>query len=280
MGAEPLGLIAGGGSLPLEVAAGARRAGRPVTAIAFHGQTDPGLDAAVRNVCWVHPGQVERAVGALLAAGVRDAVMAGKLSKAALIGHRERLRLDASAAALIRSLPDRLDDSILALVADHLESRGIALCGQLDFVPQLIAEPGVLGNAKPTADAEADVRFGWPIAKAIGGLDIGQTVVVKAGAVLAVEAIEGTDEAIRRAGALAAGACVVKVAKPDQDPRFDVPAIGPDTAAALVDARAATLAFEARQTVVLDREELVRIADAHGIALLGVEVDPLRGPIW
>jgi DUF1009 family protein len=280
MGSQRLGLIAGGGRLPLEVAAGARRAGRPVVAIGFHGHTDAALEGGVESVCWLHPGQVDRAVDALLGAGAREAVMVGKLPKTVLFDRPERLELDASAAALIRSLPDWRDDSILGLVAEHLGSRGIELLGQLDFVPQLIVASGALGSVKPTASAEADIRFGWLIAKAIAGLDIGQTVVVKDGAVLAVEAIEGTDQTIRRAGTLAAEACVVKVAKPNQDPRFDLPTIGPDTAIALIDARVSTLAFEASQTVVLQREELVEIADRHGLALLGVAVDRQRGPIW
>ena len=119
----------------------------------------------------------------------------------------------------------------------------------------------------------ADVAFGFGIAKVLAGLDVGQTVVVKDGAVLAVEAIEGTDAAIRRAGEIAPGACVVKVAKPSQDPRFDVPTIGPDTLATLRDAKAALLAYEAGRTLVLDRDDLAMEADAHGIALLGVTED-------
>jgi DUF1009 family protein len=133
-----------------------------------------------------------------------------------------------------------------------------------------MAEEGPLGVIRPTPELEAEIDFAWPIAKALAQQDIGQLVAVKDRAVLAVEAIEGTDAAIRRAGSLAAGACVVKVARPGQDPRFDLPAIGRGTAESLVAARASALVFEARMTVVLDREELVEIADAHGIALLGI----------
>jgi DUF1009 family protein len=271
MGSGSLGLIAGSGRFPIEAARGARRAGRRVAAIAFHEWTDPALEAEVGSVCWLHAGQVEAAVDFMRAAGVREAVMAGKVPKIALLDQAETLRLDPSAIAMLRGLQDQRDDSILQLVAGYLASRGVRLLSQLEFVPHLLARTGPLGSVKPTPDAEADIRFGWSVAKNIAGLDIGQTVVVKDRAVLAVEAIEGTDEAIRRGGSLAAGACVIKVASRDCDLRFDLPTIGHDTASALVEARINALAFEVDRTVVIDREKLVEVADEHGIALLGIQ---------
>ena len=272
-----LGLIAGEGSLPLAVSKAARDRGRRVVAIAFHEGTDRRLDAEAAQVTWLHPGEVEAALEALRAAGVREAVLAGKVHKAALFASPPALRADAAARELVGALRDRRDDSILAALAALLEGRGIRLLPQAALVPELLAGEGPLGCERPSPAQEADVAFGWPIARAIADLDVGQTVVVKDGAVLAVEAIEGTDAAIRRAGAIAPGACVIKVAKPRQDPRFDVPAIGLGTVVALVEARARVLAVEAGHTLVLEREAMIEAADFHGIALLGLAPESRSG---
>jgi len=271
---EVLGLIAGRGSLPLEVARSARGQGRPVAAIGFHGQTDPKL-AEEAEITWLHPGEVGAALAALRDSGVSEAVMAGKVPKVGLYADPAALRPDAEALALLSNLRDRRDDSILAALANWLEERGIRLLGQAELVPGLVGGEGPLGQTALGPKQRADVAFGFPIAKTIAGLDIGQTVVVKDGAVLAVEAIEGTDAAIRRAGQVGEGACVVKVAKPRQDPRFDMPAIGLDTLAAMLEAKASALAFEAGRSLVLERAALVQAADGHGIALVGVAAERL-----
>jgi DUF1009 family protein len=271
---EALGLIAGAGAFPLVVARSARGRGQRVVAIAFPEHTDPRIEGEAAVVTWLRPGELGAAVGALRSAGARDAVMAGKVPKASLYAEGAALRLDTEARRLLRGVRDRRDDSLLRALADALHERGIRLLPQAQLVPELMAGEGPLGCTRPTPEQVADIAFGWPIAKALAGLDIGQTVVVKDRAVLAVEAIEGTDAAIRRGGAIGAGAAVVKVAKPDQDPRFDLPAIGLATVSTLVEVRASALAFEAERTVVLDREKLPELADAHGIALLGV--DPAR----
>ena len=148
---------------------------------------------------------------------------------------------------------------------------GLELLPQYAHAPDLLVGQGALTKTVPTEAQWADIRFGFPIAKTIGDLDIGQTVVVRDRAVMAVEAIEGTDATIRRAGGIAKGTCVVKVAKPSQDPRFDVPTIGPGTVASLAEAHVAVLAFEAGSTVVLEREVVVRDADAQGIAIVAVD---------
>ncbi len=272
--AQVLGLIAGQGVFPLDVARSARRARRRVACVAFRGQTDPRIETEVAEITWIYPGEVTAGIDAFRRAGVTEAVMAGKVGKVDLIEDPEGLHLEADAARLIESLPDRRDDSILGLVADFLESQGIRLLPQWSLVPELLGGEGPLGAVGPTPQQQADIAFGLPIAKTMGELDIGQTVVVRDRAVLAVEAIEGTDAAIRRAGRIAAGGVVVKVAKPHQDPRFDVPVIGPHTADVLIEARASALAFEAGATVVLDRDAIVARADAHGIVLVGV--DPKR----
>jgi DUF1009 family protein len=270
----PLGLIAGRGVLPREVARSARRRGRAVVAVALHGQADPALADETSAITWLHPGEVEGVVRVLHAAGVREAVLAGKVPKPTL-DDAAALRPDADARALLRGLADHQDASILARVADYLGERGIRLLPQAELVPELLAVAGPYGRLRASEEQLADLAFAWPLAKAIAALGIGQTLAVRRRAVLAVEAIEGTDETILRAGRLAAGACIVKVAAPGQDPRFDLPAIGAQTLAALAQAKASLLAFEAGATLVLERETLVAQAAAHGVALLGVR-DPAQ----
>jgi DUF1009 family protein len=269
-----LGLIAGQGAFPLAVARSARRAGRRIACIAFRDLTDPEIAGEVAEITWIHPGEVGAGIAAFRAARVRDAVMAGRVPKAALFRDPEALHLDGQARAMIARLGNRRDDTILGAVAAYLETQGIHLLPQWAPAPELLARPGPLGARDLTPEERADVEFALPIARRMGSLDIGQTVVVKNGVVLAVEAVEGTNEAIRRAGTFSTGARVVKVAKPAQDPRFDVPAVGPGTLAALLDAKASALAVEAGATIVLDREVLLRGADAHGIAVVGVVTAP------
>lgn len=273
---DTLGLIAGGGALPQEIARAARRRGRDVAAVAFRDITPPELACDANRLCWLQLGEMERLVSFFHGVGARDAVLAGKISKTYLYRDYETLRLDARALALLARLSDRGDGSILAMLAQALDEEGIRILPQAALVPELLPEEGVLGRVEPTGEQWRDLAFAWPVAKALGGLDVGQSVVVQEGAVLAVEAIEGTDAAIRRAGALGRpGACVVKVAKPDQDLRFDLPAVGLGTLESVIEARAAVLAFEAHQTIVLDRSRLVERADACGVAVVSV---PSKGP--
>jgi DUF1009 family protein len=269
---EVLGLIAGQGVFPLEVARTARRRGVRVACVALRDQTRPEIESAVESITWIYPGEVGAGLAAFRAAGVRDVVMAGKVAKGDLFRNPDALRLDANAAGMIDGLADRKDDTILGKLADFLETLGLHLLPQYALTPELLVAEGVLTRTQPSEAQRADIAFGVPIAKTIGELDIGQTVVVKDRAVLAIEAIEGTDAALRRAGAIAAGACAVKVAKPGQDPRFDVPTIGPGTVAVLAEAKIAALAIEAGATVVLEREAVVREADRHGIAIVAVAV--------
>jgi hypothetical protein len=265
----PLGLVAGRGALPLEVARAARRLGRRVAAVAFPGETDPRLAGRVESLAWLRPGEVGAILDALAAAGVREAVLAGTVAKGVLWGEPARLGADARGRELLGALRDRSDGSILSGVERALHGRGIRLLGQAELLPELLGREDALGRVRPTPAQLADAAFAWPIARDLARLDVGQTVVVKDRAVLAVEAAEGTDAAIRRAGLLAPGAVVVKLARPGQDPRCDLPAIGPGTLAAMRDARAGALIYEAGWTLVLDREALVAAADASGIAVFG-----------
>jgi len=240
-----------------------------VVAIAFRDCTDPVLGECA-DLRWLHLGEVGAALDVLEAEGVRSAVLAGKVHKAELYPGPESLRPDSEGLRFLAALPDHRDSSILAAAASLLESRGIRLLEQAEFVPELLGSEGPLGSREPSAAQRADLLVGFRVARALAALDVGQTVVVKDGAVLAVEAIEGTDATILRAGEVASGACVVKVARPEQDPRFDLPVIGIDTLRTVQKARAAVLAFEAGRTLVLDRERLSAVADAAGVAVLGL----------
>lgn len=266
-----LGLIAGQGGLPRAVARSARGRGQDLVCVALTGLADPEIGDLVEQVVWIHPGEVDTGIAAFQQAGVSEAVMAGKVPKHLLFGDPRALRFDGSARRVMGALEDRRDDTILLAVAAFLEKAGIRLLPQWSLSPELLPGPGPLGSVVPSERQRSDIDFGYPIAKRIGELDVGQTVVVKDRAVLAVEAIEGTDAAIRRAGSIAPGGCVVKVAKPGQDVRFDVPTIGLGTLDALRAASAEVLAFEAGATIVLEREELARRADAEGIAVVGVD---------
>lgn len=275
MGApDTLGLIAGQGQLPFELARAAQTAGRRVTAIALRGFADAALESAVESCHWLAVGELDALLRTLAKEGAREAVLVGTVAKDVLFAGAEALRLDARAAALLAGLSDRGDDAILRAIAAVLEAEGIRVVGQGELAPELLAPRGPLGRVTPTAAQLDDVAFAWPLAKAVGQLDFGQTVVVRERTVLAVEAIEGTDAAIRRGGALGReGAVVVKVCKPTQDPRFDLPAIGPATLESLRAARASLLAVEAGRTLVVERERFTREADALGICVLGV-ADP------
>lgn len=270
--AATVGLVAGAGRLPFEVARGARRAGRRVVAVAFHGFADAALEAEVDALHWVRLGELAALFGALHDAGAREAVVAGNVPKENLFAGSDLIRLDERGMAFLAALKDRSDDAILRGLGDAIEGEGVHVLSQATYAEHLLAPAGPLGRVAPTAEQLADVAYAWPLAKEIGRLDIGQTLVVRDRSVLAVEAIEGTDAAIRRGGALGRGSvCVVKVWKPGQDPRFDFPTIGPDTLVTLSEAGAALLAVEAGRTLVLERDAVVQRADELGIALLGVE---------
>ncbi|MGH0028320.1 MAG: LpxI family protein [Myxococcota bacterium] len=266
-----LGLIAGEGTFPLTIARSARSRGTKLLCVALRDMADPEIESVVDDVAWIHLGEAAAGIAFLKQGGVHQAVIAGKVPKRVLYGDTESLRFDEGAEQVMGSLADRKDDTIMLAIADFLAGAGIELLPQWSLSPELLLGPGPLGKCTPTPAQQEDIAFGLPIAKKIGELDIGQTVVVKDRAVLAVEAIEGTDAAIRRAGTIARGGCVVKVAKPDQDPRFDVPAIGPRTVEMLLEARASVLAFEAGATIVLEREAVVARADAEGLVIVGVE---------
>jgi DUF1009 family protein len=270
-----LGLIAGSTQMPVVVAEEARRAGREVHVAAIRGITEPAIDEVASNVVWLDWGDLP-AFFALLqqwqGAGVREAIMAGKVEQRVI--YDEETRQDAELQDLLAELPSGHTDQLLGAVANVLESAQIRLLASTRYLQTAIATPGRLAGRSPDDRERADVAHGWQVAKALGGLDIGQTVVVKERAVVAVEAMEGTDACIRRAGELAGPGCVVvKVGKPDQDLRFDVPVVGLATVASLAAAGASVLAVEAGVTVVFDRERIERRCDELGISVVAHERD-------
>src|SRR5438874_10892695 len=265
---EWIGLIAGNGRFPLLFAENARRLGYRVSAVALTGETDPSLEGAVDRLHWIALGQLGRLIKAFKKDGVRQAVMVGGVKKTHLFSG---IRPDLRSLALLRRVTVRKDDSLLRALASELEDEGIRIRESTFGLDGLLVDEGTLTRRSPTKREWGDIEFGWEMAGAVGRLDIGQCVVVKDRVVVAVEAVEGTDEAVLRGGKLARlGAVVVKRFKPQQDRRFDLPAIGPGTIRAMADCGAAVLAIEAGRAVFLDREEAIAAADATGIAVVGV----------
>jgi hypothetical protein len=275
-----LGLVAGTGRLPADLAASARRRGWRVAAVGLRELADPALAESVDVFEWAYLGDFARIVDWLRKAGAADVVLGGKVPKAFLWERRDAIRPDALALAAVKTLGDRKDDSLLGMVVEVIEADGLRVRSQLELAADLCAPLGPIGSQRPSPEQQRDIAFGWPVAKALGALDVGQSVVVQDAAVLALEAVEGTDAAIERGCALRdarSGVVVVKVAKPKQDPRFDVPTIGLATLRTLAKGGGGALAVEAGQTLVLEREALVAEADAHGIALVGVDGRPFEG---
>jgi len=246
----------------------AKRAGYSVIALAHRGETDAAIERAADEVTWIYVGQLGKLIGAFHRAGVTEAVMAGGIRKVKLFGN---FRPDLRGARFLAKLKSREDDVLLRGIADELAGEGIQILESTLCLSHIISAEGVLTKRQPRQQEWDDIRLGFHTAKEIGRLGIGQTVVVKNQVVLAVEAVEGTDAAIQRAGTLAQSGCVVvKVSKPQQDLRFDVPAVGVDTIHCLHDIDAAVLAVEAGKTILLEKENLLRQADSYGICVAGV----------
>jgi DUF1009 family protein len=265
---ENIGLIAGKGQFPFLFAQAANKHGFQVIAVAHRGETDPELAALVHRLHWVYVGQLGKIIRILKKEGVSRAVMAGGISRGRLF---REFRPDLRALSLIRRVGAGKDDRLLRAVAEEMEREGIQIAPSTLFLDELFASSGQLSRRAPTAEEHQDIEFGYEIAKVIGRLDIGQCVVVRRGVVVALEAIEGTDETIRRGGRLAGpGAVVVKVSKPHQDLRFDVPAVGLDTIHTMVEVKAKVLAVDAGKSLIFNRDQMLKEADRAGIAIWGV----------
>lgn len=272
-GGPPVGLIAAAGALPVEIARGAKRLGRGVICVDVL-DGDPALQGLAEAYYAISLGELGGLIDALRRHGVREVLLAGKVDKLAAM---RSVRLDAQGAQVALRFADLRDASILSVFVGVLEEAGFEVASQTRYVGHLIPEVGVLGRRAPTQEEARDIALGARVARGVAGLDVGQAVAVRRGVVVAVEAAEGTDAMIQRAGALARGVSVIKVSRPNQDPRYDLPVVGPQTIAVLADAGGAVLAVEAARTILLDRERLVAAADAAGIAVASVDVAPRTG---
>jgi UDP-2,3-diacylglucosamine hydrolase len=266
---KPLGLIAGNGQFPLLLASQAKAQGRSVVAVAIKEETDPALEKAVDSCTWLNLGQIKKTIEVLHAAGVEEAVMAGQVKHVSIFDLRH---LDMTAVKILATAPDKKTDTLLGAIADEFAKSGITFLPSTSYLKDLLAPEGCLTAKRPTAEQKKDISFGLKTAKAVGGLDLGQTVCVKDLAVLAVEAIEGTDACVRRAGQFQKGFTVAKTAKPRQDVRFDVPVVGIRTLEALKESGAAVLAVEAGKTLFFDKAAFLKGADEAGLVVVGEKI--------
>ena len=263
---EALGILAGSGRLPFVAAAEARRQGLRVVVVAVKEETDPSLAERVDAIHWVHVGELGATVSALRDERVTDVLVLGKVEITRLFS---RARPDLLGAKVLLKARDLRGDSLLEAIVDALATEGIQVLETPRFLGPLLVQPGRLTRRGPTGREQRDIDMGRQIARQIAALRIGQTVVLKHGTVLAVESVEGTDAAIRRGGELGrGGVVVVKVSRPDQDLRFDLPTIGPETLSALRDASATALALDAGRSLLLDRERFVAGADELDVAVV------------
>ena len=265
---QKIGLIAGNGRFPIIFAENARRLGYAVSAVAHIGETEPELEKHVERIHWVKIGQLNKLIKAFKEDGVRQAVMLGGIRKTHVF---TTVRPDLRTLAIASRLRDLKDDAILREFAAELEGEGITIRESTFGLDGILVEDSPLTKRRPTKKEWDDIRYGWDVARETGRLDIGQCVVVKDRVIVAVEAVEGTDRAIRRGGELAGeGVVVVKRCKPQQDLRFDLPAIGPKTIQVMASVKATALAVEAGRSVLLDRQEMIHQAERAGIAVVGI----------
>jgi UDP-2,3-diacylglucosamine hydrolase len=264
---KKFGLIAGNGVFPLEVARVARRRGFRIIAVAQQHEADPALAEITDEITWVKIGELQRIIDVFKNAGVHEAAMAGGITRARL---PQAFAPDARALAMLARIGRFSDDAVLRGVAAELEADGIRVIDPVPLLDDIVALPGLLAGPPPSARQFDDLQLAFSVARALGAFDVGQAVAVRDGVVAAVEAAEGTDEALRRGAAVCGrGLVVVKAAKPTQDLRFDRPAIGPATIDLLSELGAAMVGIEAGTTMILERERTLQRADAAQITVYG-----------
>jgi DUF1009 family protein len=275
------GLIAGNGRFPFMVVAGARRAGVSLAVAAIREETDPAIEREVENLTWVGIGQLGRMIRFFKNEGVDKAIMAGQVRHVQIFS---RAVPDARMLKMLLTLPRRNTNSLIGAVADELASEGIDLIDSTYFLKDNLPAVGNLTNRKPNAAERADIDYGLEVAHEMERLDLGQTIVVRGKACVAIEAMEGTDETIKRAGELLSGSrstrkklrltsgalTVLKLSKPDQDMRFDVPVVGVPTIETMISAGATCLCISAGKTLMFDREEMIALANKHKLAIVAV----------
>lgn len=272
--ADPIGLLAGSGRFPVLFAEKVQRLERPLVTVGIQGEAGPELVGLSRRFYWTGIARLGRMIRCFKREGVREIVMAGKIQKSVMFTPFRFLRYIPDLRFLqvwfSRRRRDNKDDSLLFALIDEFERDGMRFTSALDYCPELLVRDGILTRRGPSVSEEKDIAFGWELAKEMGRLDVGQSVAVRESAVLAVEAVEGTDRAIARAGELCrrGGFVVVKVAKPQQDMRFDVPTIGQTTIETIHKAGGRVLAIEAGKTIILDEAETILLADKLGITIV------------
>lgn len=266
---EKIGLIAGNRKFPLLFAQAARKKGCYVAAIAVKKDTRPELSRYVNKLYWLGLDEFSRLFEIFKAEGIKKVVMAGQISPRRLFSRE--VNKDPMVKELLSALKDKRADTIFKAIAEKLAQAGFELIDSTTFVEDHLPKQGLLTRRQPEKEEWDDVRFGMDLAKAVAKLDIGQTVAVKSGAIIAVEAFEGTDNLIRRAGRLSGGNMVVaKVSRPDQDMRFDIPVVGINTVKNLLKAKARCLAIEAGKTLFIDKEQAIALAEKKGLAIVAV----------
>jgi UDP-2,3-diacylglucosamine hydrolase len=264
---KTIGLIAGNNQFPFLFARAARDQGYRVVAAGIVGDTSPLLHFFVDKFRYFKVGELKNIFSFLKDNGASEVIMAGQINPDHLFD--PHLKLDDEFRAITLALRDRRTDTIFGAVADRLEKEGMSLLDSTFLLKKYLAPKGTLTKRGPSVSELADIEFGFTIAKLVGGIDIGQTVVVKEKAIVAIEALEGTDRAIERGGTIAkSGAVVVKTSKPQQDNRFDVPVVGPKTIQMMTKVKAACLCIEANKTLIIDREQTVKLADQAGICIV------------
>lgn len=261
-----LGIIAGNGIYPRLLADGARRAGvKKIVAAAFTDETDPVLERHVNVLEWMRVGQLGRLLKFFRSQDIQHAIMAGQIAPKNLFD----LRPDLKALMLLGKLKQRNAESIFAAIADELAKVEVNLLPATTFLEDSLARPGLVAGPKLSARQEHDVELGWNAAKEISRLDIGQTIIIKNGTIVAVEALEGTNEVIKRGGTLAReGAVMVKVSKPNQDMRFDVPVIGVETVRIAAESEVRVIAVEAGKTLLLERDAVIALANGSNMSVV------------
>ena len=264
------GLIAGGGSFPLLTLQAARESGHRMAVVAVKEEASPEIEQLADSCHWVSLGQLSKVIEAFRAEGVCRAVMAGRIQHKQIYS---AIRPDWRLLKVLNNLRRKNTDSLLGAVAGVLEDEGIEILDSTYFLSQSLAAEGANGRRKPTASERKDIEYGREVARALAGYDIGQSVVICERACVAVEAMEGTDAVLARAGQLANGRrlTLVKVAKPNQDMRFDVPVIGPRTIHKMQSANATALAVSAGRTLLLEKDDLLAVANRAGVAVVGID---------
>lgn len=262
------GLIAGNGKFPFLVVEGARKAGASLAVVAIREETDQRIEEVAEKVLWVGIGQLGKMISFFKKEGVTKAIMAGQVKHVQIFsGALPDLRM----IKMLWNLPQRNTDALIGGVADEMRREGIELIDSTYFIQDQLAQEGVLTRRKPDSIEQGNIEYGLRIAGEIARLDLGQTIVVRAKACVAVEAMEGTDAVIRRAGELAKGKLtVVKVAKPNQDMRFDVPVVGVPTVRTMIEAGATCLCLTPNKTLLFDKEEMLKLANENKICVVAV----------